>query len=127
MNNSKAENMRKYRAANPEKYREQSRMAKVRLRQKLFDIYGHKCAICGFSDETALVLDHILNNGACERRQLGERGVYRRAVMPEHRNEYRIVCWNCNIIERKKCGIQNQNKPAVAARAWETINGGGAT
>lgn len=75
----KRENMRRYRAENPEKYAAQSRRAKGVLRQKLFSIYGEKCALCGFSDIRALTLDHLLNNGAKERKELGERGPYYRA------------------------------------------------
>ena len=104
----KAELMRKYRAENPEKYAEQSRISKRRLRNRVLEFYGRECGLCGFDDERALTLDHVLNNGAEERKNLGERGVYRRAIKPEYRHEYRILCMNCQFITRHNNGRQNQ-------------------
>lgn len=98
----KTELMRKYRAENPEKYRKQTRDAKALLRKRLFEMYGHTCAVCGFSDKRALTLDHINQNGSEERRLLGERGVYRRALAEYRPDEYRTLCMNCQFIERSK-------------------------
>lgn len=98
----KREMMRKLRAANPEKYRQQSREHKRKTREKLFMVYGDKCAVCGFSDKRALTLDHINQNGNAERRKLGERGVYRRALERHRPEHYRILCMNCQFIERHK-------------------------
>ena len=97
---SKAANMRKYRLENPVKHAVQSVEAKRRLRARLYVIYGERCVLCGFTDKRALTLDHVLKNGASERKQLGERGVYRRALNPEFFNEYRILCMNCQFIAR---------------------------
>ena len=102
-------NMRKYRAERPDHYREQSRKAKAKLRNKVFDMYGRVCVRCGFDDIRALTLDHINNNGAEERKALGERGVYRRAVEKYQPEEYRIICMNCQFISRIKNGRQNQH------------------
>jgi len=114
----KAENMRKYRAENPEKYREQSRNAKKRLKDKVFEIYGHVCCRCGFADKRALTLDHILNNGAEERKEFGERGVYKRAVDNYLPDEYQILCMNCQFIKRVEFGRQNQH-----VRQWSKQHG----
>jgi hypothetical protein len=103
----KREMMRKLRAKNPEHYRAQSRAAKKRLKDKVFDIYGSVCA-CGFSDIRALTLDHKNNNGAEERKKIGERGVYLRALRKEYRNEYQVLCMNCQFIKRVEAGRQNQ-------------------
>jgi hypothetical protein len=97
---SKAANMRRYRKQNPIKHQEQSRRSKRLLREKLHAIYGTSCVLCGFLDIRALTLDHVLKNGASERAQLGERGVYRRALLPEHQHEYRCLCMNCQFIAR---------------------------
>jgi hypothetical protein len=107
----KSEVMRELRTANPPKYRAQSRQAKAKLREQLFQIYGAACALCGFTDRRALTLDHILKNGAKERAELGERGVYRRALVAEFRSEYRTLCMNCQFIARHP----------VAARAWQEL------
>lgn len=75
----KAANMRRYRAEDPEKHRQQSRDHKAKTRTRLLAMYGSTCALCGFGDARALTLDHVKRNGGAERRSLGERGVYRRA------------------------------------------------
>jgi len=100
----KTELMRKYRAENPEKYRKQSRDAKARLREKIYEIYGRKCVDCGFEDARALTLDHIKNNGSEERKQLGERGVYLRATNQYLPEDYQILCMNCQFIKRAISG-----------------------
>lgn len=105
----KAENMRKYRAARPKHYAEQSRRAKQRLREKIFSVFGCVCVQCGFSDKRALTIDHILNNGSKERAEIGERGVWLRAINPQYQHEYRILCMNCQFITRITSGRQNQH------------------
>jgi len=101
----KREKMREYRAANPEKHRKISRDAKARLRKKIYDLYGESCVLCGFTNLTALTLDHILGNGKIERELLGERGVYLRATRQYLPNEYRILCMNCQFIERERLRV----------------------
>lgn len=83
-----------------QKYREQSRQAKVRLKEKLFEMYGRKCSICGFEDIRALTLDHINGNGNKEKAKLGERGVYRKAAEEYRPDLYRTLCMNCQFIQR---------------------------
>lgn len=105
----KRENMRRYRAERPEHYAAQSRKAKAKLKSQLFELYGHECSICGYDDKRALTLDHINNNGSEERKELGERGVYYKAREKHSPGEYRILCMNCQFIERHKHGRQNQH------------------
>ena len=96
----KREVMRRLRSENPEKYKIQSRSAKVREKLKLYQMYGNVCAICGFHDMRALSLDHKKNNGNEERGRLGARGVYRRAKSEYMPDEYQILCMNCQFIKR---------------------------
>ena len=98
----KAANMRKYRAANPERFNAQSRAHKAKMRAKLLAMYGERCALCGFCDPRALTLDHILGNGSAERAELGERGVYMRALSVYRPDEYRTLCMNCQFIARHR-------------------------
>jgi len=100
--------MLKRRKANPDLHRKQSREAKARLKAALFDIYGHICARCGFDDKRALTLDHKLNNGNIERKELSERGVYVKARNNYLPNEYQILCMNCQFI--KRCEDKNENQ-----------------
>jgi len=100
----KRERMREYRKQNPEKYRKQSRQAKSKLKSKIFDMYGYSCVKCGFSNIKALTLDHINNDGAIDRKKHGERGVYLRALIPENKKEFQILCMNCQFIKRYEPG-----------------------
>lgn len=94
--------MRKLRSENPEKYNEQSKKSKVKQRLKLFEMYGTVCSRCGFEDMRALSLDHVNNNGGEERRQLGERGVYKKAKDVYDPETYQILCMNCQFIKRSE-------------------------
>lgn len=98
----KREQMKESRKRNPQKHRDIAKKARVKRRQALFDIYGRKCASCGFKDLRALTLDHVLNNGAAERKRLGEIGVYIRALMARNRKDYQILCMNCQFIKRSQ-------------------------
>ncbi|AMM23207.1 hypothetical protein [Variovorax sp. PAMC 28711] len=106
----KREVMKRLRAENPDKYNAQSVAAKAREREQLFEMYGHVCMRCGFSDKRALTLDHIKNNGNVERAELGERGVYRRAKASHQPGDYQILCMNCQFIKRTE-----------AATAWRIL------
>ena len=95
------ERMRRYRAANPEKYREMARAAVAKVRARLLKLYGETCSLCGFGDRRALTLDHINRNGNAERREIGERGVYRKALREHRPDLYRTLCMNCQFISRR--------------------------
>jgi hypothetical protein len=103
--------MLKRRQENPDLHRKQSREAKARLKTSLFDLYGHACVRCNFVDKRALTLDHKLNNGNKERKELGERGVYTKAKNNYLPNEYQILCMNCQFI--KRCEDKNENQHYV--------------
>lgn len=97
----KKENQDRYRKENPCRSREIARDATERIRIMLFSIYGDSCKICGFSDRRALSLDHINNDGAKERADLGIRGSYRKAIKDVDHSRYRTLCMNCQWITRK--------------------------
>lgn len=101
--------MRKLRRENPEKYRAHSKKSIKALKDRVFIKYGLTCARCGFYDRRALTLDHVLNNGAEERKAIGERGVYRRSLLDEFTDEYQVLCMNCQFIKRVESKRQNQN------------------
>ena len=62
-----------------------------------------------FDDIRALTLDHVLNNGAEERKKLSPRGVYRRSLNPKNKKEYQILCMNCQFIKRVEDNRENQH------------------
>ncbi len=114
----KKQSMLKRRQENPDLHRKQSRDAKARLKAVLFDMYGHTCARCGFDDKRALTLDHKLNNGNKERKELGERGVYTKAKNTYLPNEYQTLCMNCQFI--KRCEDKNENQHCAPQQHGES-------
>ena len=72
-------------------------------------MYGDTCALCGFADKRILTLDHILHNGAEERRTIKQGGIYLRALAEYRPNEYRTLCMNCQFLTRIEAKHQNQH------------------
>lgn len=98
----KAEQMRVRRLNFKDTFRQQGLNYRQATRERLFAMYGRTCAICGFDDARALTLDHIHGDGNEERRQVGEKGVYRLALQEYAPDRYRILCMNCQFIEHKE-------------------------
>ena len=98
----KAEQMRVRRLNFKDTFRQQGLNYRQATRERLLQMYGRVCAICGFSDVRALTLDHIHGDGNEERRQVGEKGVYRLALQEHAPSRYRILCMNCQFIEHKE-------------------------
>ena len=81
----------------------------VRNRERLFQLLGDKCVICGFSDKRALEFDHINGGGSKQRRILRDSNKYmsnkdihgyyiRRPELAK--KELQVLCANCNRIKR---------------------------
>lgn len=68
------------------------------LRQEAIAAYGSKCTCCGEAEPTFLDLDHINNDGAEHRRELGNTTVImldlKRSGWPTGRVQ--LLCCNCN-------------------------------
>lgn len=69
-------------------------------RNMVFDHYGRQCVCCGESCFFFLTIDHIDNNGAEHRKQIGQWGAknfyqwLRRNNFPEG---FQTMCYNCNL------------------------------
>ncbi len=113
----KAAQMRARRKINTEKWRIQQKRRMVEQRDRIHQMYGDSCSLCGFANRLALTLDHILGNGAEERRLLGERGVYRRAIAEHRPSEYRILCMNCQFVTRAVVSAKPSPGDCSAARS----------
>lgn len=94
-----------------EKYRLNGIKAHRRLKAQIVEAYGGKCECCGETIPELLTIDHINGNGASERRKRG-RGLnegwdfyayLRRNGFPK--DNYRLLCYNCNIGAYKNGGI----------------------
>jgi len=89
------------------------RTSRRRWRLECLTHYGNgklACVLCGFSDERALCIDHINNDGAEHRRRvLGKNSpdprIYLWLRINHYPEGYQTLCSNCNTIkevERRK-------------------------
>ena len=110
----KRDRMRQYRRADPDRFAEHSRKANRKQRQDLLVRYGGICVLCAFRDSRALTLDHILNDGAEERKKKSQTQIYREALETFQPKRYRVLCMNCQFITRFESGRHNQHSAVVA-------------
>lgn len=88
----------KWQENNREKAREYRNTSTKRLRDQVLEAYGGKCKCCGEAEPVFLVVDHINNDGAEHRKQLGGKMFYvwlRQNVFPK--DNFQLLCWNCNM------------------------------
>jgi len=91
------------------KYRKENRNAKLRgiqkLKEQILIHYGNNklsCVICGEGRLDCLSIDHINDNGAEHRRELGIIGgaFYRWLRRNDYPPGYQTLCMNCQFIKR---------------------------
>ena len=70
---------------------------KLRVRKEVLKNYGGKCVCCGESDWHFLSLDHVNNDGAKHRREIGNSQVYNWAKKNNYPNSLQVLCYNCNM------------------------------
>src|SRR5258708_14170519 len=74
-------------------------------RDQVFTLLGGRCAWCSLDDWRVLQVDHIVGDGAAERRQFGGKlanwasdGAYTK-YMVEHLEKYQLLCANCHALK----------------------------
>ena len=88
-----------------DKVRGQSRDRNRELKYEVFSRYSNNeqpyCAACGFADIRALCIDHIKNDGASHRREVGGGGttLYRNLKKRNFPEGFQVLCSNCNQIK----------------------------
>jgi hypothetical protein len=77
------------------------------LRAEFIAAYGGRCACCGESESTFLDLDHVNNDGAAHRREIGNNQrllvALKRDGWPKGRVQ--ILCCNCNQGKARNGGV----------------------
>lgn len=89
---------------------EKSRGAlRVRLqKQRILAMYGDSCTCCGEKEPLLLTIDHVNNDGAAERRSLGDKGrsgAYTRYLSQPKRDDLQTLCWSCNMGKQLNKGV----------------------
>ena len=68
-----------------------------------------KCAWCGIDDIDVLCIDHINNDGAQHRQEVGGgSALYRWLKTNDYPEGYQVLCWNCNHL--KALGKHNKKR-----------------
>lgn len=75
------------------------------IRAEIVEAYGSECACCGESEARFLTIDHINNDGAKHRREIGA-AIYlwlKKNGFPK--NGFQLLCCNCNFGRQFNGGI----------------------
>jgi hypothetical protein len=68
-------------------------------RDKVYDHYGRTCTCCGEDQIMFLTIDHIDNDGATHRKEMGNRGgssFFAWMVSADFPSGFQVLCRNCN-------------------------------
>lgn len=93
--------------------RQRNERARLKARQQCLDAYGKHCQCCGESVSVFLVIDHINDDGAKQRRELfNTRSPSSGAFYAWLRKEgfpdgYQVLCHNCNYAKQYGCPHQS--------------------
>lgn len=80
----------------------------ISLRKKIFDHYGGICFCCGEDEFLFLQLDHVNNDGAQHRKEIGSKGgnsYYLWIKKNNYPEGYQASCANCNTGKQMNGGI----------------------
>jgi len=92
------------------KHKEKKHQYRLRLKSKVIEKYGGKCACCGETQLLFLSMDHKNNDGAIEmiktywRRRSLSLDWYRKLIRDPLRNDLQVLCFNCNMGKQMNCG-----------------------
>jgi hypothetical protein len=106
-----AERMRAWREANPERHSETLDRIRQKTKDQVFEAYGGKrCACCGETEPLFLSIDHVNNDGAAHRKEIGEAGrggmkVYRWLIKNGFPPGFQVLCMNCNCGKARNNGV----------------------
>lgn len=69
------------------------------IKERVFAHYGLECVCCGESEIVFLTIDHMNNDGAEHRREIGRSGIrfYRWLTKNGLPDGYQTLCFNCNV------------------------------
>lgn len=107
---------KRYVGKHPDRVRARHRSSAKKLRSDILLAYGGSCACCGESRHEFLAIDHINNDGASHRRQLGSDRIYswlKRNGFP--RDRFQLLCHNCNCSKGLYGYCPHQREPARSA------------
>lgn len=107
------EQTKEYRLKNKDKIkqyrlnnRDKIKQYKLKLKIQVFTHYGLKCSCCGESGLEFLNIDHINNDGAQHRKEIGSgKHIYLWLIKNNFPSGFQTLCFNCNIGKYHNNGI----------------------
>lgn len=103
-----AQRMREWRINNLERHREGIRQNSQRVKDACYNAYGgYVCACCGETEPAFLSLDHVNNDGAQHRREIGGGGrkTYSWLIANDFPPGFQVLCMNCNWGKARNGGV----------------------
>jgi len=87
-----------YRENNRDKCNETARKYNKSLRELVLKEYGNKCNCCGEAYAEFLTVDHINNDGAEHRKNLGSKSMLYKWLKKNNfpKDNFQLLCMNCN-------------------------------
>jgi predicted Zn-ribbon and HTH transcriptional regulator len=121
-------------ANNRERYNEAKHLYRLRLKIRILSLYASpvRCQTCGFDQIDGLVLDHVEDNGAAHRKEVGlaSRGNEKYGVrIYEHINKVgkidgmQVLCANCNMMKEIRRLRRNTFKDPEVLATVEAMYG----
>ena len=113
-----SEATKQWRKENPDKANAVYRRYRARLKREVVEGYGGACACCGETEMAFLTLDHVGNDGAEHKRELGitsggSAKLYRLVRDQGFPSRFQILCQNCNFGKAVNGGVCPHQRPLV--------------
>lgn len=99
--------MNKWRRANPERTKANSKKYWKKCKDAAYQAYGgYICSCCGETDSRFLTIDHIDGGGTQHRKQIGRGGhIFAWLKKNGYPEGFQVLCFNCNCGRRINGGI----------------------
>jgi hypothetical protein len=97
------------------------------LRIKVIDNYGSKCSCCGEAQIQLIEIDHVDNNGAEHRKQIGSHSdtLCRWIIRENYPTTIQLLCANCNQAKKKFGICPHKEKPndgtTYSSKSWRKL------
>ena len=115
-----ADRPQEYKARATKQWDRWGRKAYADLRTEILECLGAACNCCGEDNPYFLAIDHVNNDGAAERRKVGQglRGLrhVKKEIKAGRSDRYQTLCHNCNLGKKLNNGVC-PHKEASTTRA----------
>jgi len=74
--------------------------SRLRHRVAILEMFGNKCAHCGYTDWRALEIDHIHGGGTKHRKTFSSPTMYYKHILSVAGEGFQLLCSNCNTIKK---------------------------